>query len=175
MKEYTPSEIDNLQKNLKRIRQAGGWSAEEFGKMIGVTKQTIRNLEKGETNMTKIQYIAIRAILDYELEEKADDKVFVTTVNLCLNADDLTDSKKEQAAAFIEGATKTDLDDQSVKAGLEALVGATAAAAILAPLAGPIGAVGLAGIAGIAGVAGASVPWLRKIMDDESQKGGKHE
>ena len=37
MKKFTAKEIKNLQNNLQLIRQAGGWSAEEFGEMIGVT------------------------------------------------------------------------------------------------------------------------------------------
>ena len=38
MKNYTEKEITRLQNSLQLIRQAGGWSAEEFGEMIGVTK-----------------------------------------------------------------------------------------------------------------------------------------
>ena len=41
----TESEIAKLQDNLLLIRKAGGWSAGEFGDLIGVTKQTISNLE----------------------------------------------------------------------------------------------------------------------------------
>ena len=67
MKEYTGSDIERLQDNLALIRKAGGWSAEEFGDMIGVTKQTISNLENKKTPLSKTQYIAIRAVLDYEI------------------------------------------------------------------------------------------------------------
>ena len=45
MKNYTEQEIARLQESLQLIRQSGGWTAEEFGEMIGVTKQTICNLE----------------------------------------------------------------------------------------------------------------------------------
>lgn len=53
MKNYTEKEITRLQNSLQLIRQAGGWSAEEFGEMIGVTKQTISNLENKKTIMSK--------------------------------------------------------------------------------------------------------------------------
>ena len=66
-------DVEKLQNNLLLIRKAGGWSAEEFGDMIGVTKQTISNLENKKTKMTKTQYIAIRAVLDYEIANRLDD------------------------------------------------------------------------------------------------------
>ena len=69
MGKYSDTDITKLQNNLLLIRNAGGWTAEVFGDMIGVTKQTISNLENKKTEMTKTQYIAIRAVLDYEMEE----------------------------------------------------------------------------------------------------------
>ena len=127
MKKFTAKEIKNLQNNLQLIRQAGGWSAEEFGEMIGVTKQTIRNLEKKTTEMSKIQYIAIRAVLDYEIADRPDDKVLATTVNLCLNSEDLSEQDKKKAQVFLEGASKTNLEDDVLAAGLISLVGSVTA------------------------------------------------
>lgn len=154
MKNYTESEIAKLQDNLLLIRKAGGWSAEEFGDMIGVTKQTISNLENKKTTMSKIQYIAIRAVLDYEVAERPDDKVFVSTVNLCLNSSELSDADKKKAQAFVEGATKTGLDNAAMVGGLGALIGMAAAEAIIMPLAAP----------GFIGAAGA---WLAKIIKNK--------
>ena len=59
-------EIEKLQHNLPSFRKLAGWTAEELGEKVGVTKQTISNLETGRTQMTKMQYIAIRAVLDYQ-------------------------------------------------------------------------------------------------------------
>lgn len=39
------NEIERLQEHLLLIRRAVGWTAEEFGERIGVTRQTINNLE----------------------------------------------------------------------------------------------------------------------------------
>ncbi len=125
-------DVEKLQNNLLLIRKAGGWSAEEFGDMIGVTKQTISNLENKKTKMTKTQYIAIRAVLDYEIANRLDDHTLSTTVNLCLDADDIPEDKKKQAKAFVEGAAKAQLDTASVVAGLTALIG-MAAAQIIVP------------------------------------------
>ena len=127
MKQVTDTEIKKLQDNLQRIREAGKWSAEEFGEMIGVTKQTIRNLENKVTPMSKTQYIAIRSVLDYEMKERQNDNVLNSTVNLCLNSDGLPDAKLKQAWAFVEGASKTNLDSDLLLAGLATFIGMAAA------------------------------------------------
>ncbi len=75
-------DITKLQNNLLLIRNVGGWTAEVFGDMIGVTKQTISNLENKKTEMTKTQYIAIRAVLDYEMEENPNREMLKAAVNL---------------------------------------------------------------------------------------------
>lgn len=60
-------EIVRLQKNLLLIRRAVGWSAGQFGNQIGVTRQTINNIENGRNKLTKTQYIAMRSVLDAEI------------------------------------------------------------------------------------------------------------
>lgn len=137
MKEYTTSDIERLQDNLALIRKAGGWSAEEFGDMIGVTKQTISNLENKKTPLSKTQYIAIRAVLDYEIAERKDDTALASTVNICLDSEGLSSDDIKKAQAFVDGATRAGLDTAAIAGGLAALIGAVAAEVILAPLAAP--------------------------------------
>ncbi|NLI70076.1 MAG: helix-turn-helix transcriptional regulator [Firmicutes bacterium] len=60
-------EIERLQEHLLLIRRAAGWTAEEFGERIGVTRQTINNLEAKRNKLNKTQYIAIRTVLDAEM------------------------------------------------------------------------------------------------------------
>ena len=140
MRPVVEEEIAKLQDSLPLIRNAGGWSAEEFGDMIGVTKQTVRNLETKKTRLSKTQYIAIRAVLDYELEERSDDQLFASAINLSMNSDNLTEPEKKQARAFVEGATRTGLDQKAIVTGLAALIGAAAAEAIVI---GPIASVAI--------------------------------
>lgn len=125
VKSYTKEEIDRLQDSLLLIREAGGWSAEEFGDMIGVTKQTIRNIENKKTAMSKTQYIAIRSVLDYELEERKDDTLLASTINLCLNKEPISNEEMKRAQAFVSGASKSGLDKSTTVKGLAALVGMT--------------------------------------------------
>lgn len=151
MKNYTEKEIAKLQNNLLLIRKAGGWSAEEFGEMIGVTKQTISNLENKKTAMSKIQYIAIRAVLDYEINEHPENKVLTSAVNLSLNSENLSDTDIKKAQAFVEGASKTGLDNEALIGGLAAMIGIVAAEALIMPLTSPA-------------VMGAASAWLAKII-----------
>ncbi|MDE6994771.1 MAG: helix-turn-helix domain-containing protein [Lachnospiraceae bacterium] len=66
-------EIIRMQENLLLIRRTVGWTAEEFGEKIGVTRQTINNIESGRNKLTKTQYIAMRSILDAEMAQSPGD------------------------------------------------------------------------------------------------------
>ena len=96
MGKYSDTDITKLQNNLLLIRNAGGWTAEVFGDMIGVTKQTISNLENKKTEMTKTQYIAIRAVLDYEMEENPNREILKSAVNLALHSDEVSEEDQKK-------------------------------------------------------------------------------
>ena len=66
-------EIARMQEHLLLIRRAVGWTAEEFGQRIGVTRQTINNLESGRNKLTKTQYLAMRSVLDAEMLQSPED------------------------------------------------------------------------------------------------------
>ena len=66
-------EIARMQENLLLIRRTVGWTAEEFGERIGVTRQTINNIESGRSKLTKTQYIAMRSVLDAEMQQSPED------------------------------------------------------------------------------------------------------
>ena len=66
-------EIARMQEHLLLIRRTVGWTAEEFGEKIGVTRQTINNIESGRNRLTKTQYIAMRSVLDAEMAQSPED------------------------------------------------------------------------------------------------------
>lgn len=110
------NEIERFQNNMLLIRRAVGWSAEEFGSRIGVTRQTINNLEKNNRSkfkLNKTQYIAMRSVLDAEIRECPDE-----TETLCLILDMLVDHpekyKSEDVQALID---KANLITPSIFAG----------------------------------------------------------
>lgn len=81
-------QINRLQQNLSSIRKIAGWSAETLGNKIGVTKQTISNLENKKTPMTFTQYIAIRAVLDAETETNKDNEALPKVISILLDSVD---------------------------------------------------------------------------------------
>ena len=102
-------QIQCLQDNLSSIRKIAGWTAEELGEQIGVTKQTISNLENKKTPMTLTQYIAIRSVIDYEIATNKENTILPQVVTILLDnyealADEDYDKVKEAAAAVSASA-----------------------------------------------------------------------
>lgn len=58
-----------LQDNLALIRGCAGWTAETLAKKLGVKRQTVSTIERGHEHyeMTRMQYLAIRKVLDDEI------------------------------------------------------------------------------------------------------------
>lgn len=86
-------QIEKLQTNLSSLRKIAGWTAEDLGNELDVTKQTISNLETGKTKMSRVQYIAIRAVLDMEAKKNEN---LSKAMNLVLNDDDSTAKEQEK-------------------------------------------------------------------------------
>lgn len=78
-------QIEALQENLQTIRKLAGWTIDELGEKIGVTKQTVSNIENKKTTMTVTQYIAIRTVLDYEIQEHPENEILKKSVLLLLD------------------------------------------------------------------------------------------
>lgn len=92
--EQRQRQINRLQENLSSIRKIAGWTAEVLGSKIGVTKQTISNLENKKTPMNFTQYIAIRSVLDAEIERDKENKVLPQVIAILLDSDDEIDYKE---------------------------------------------------------------------------------
>ena len=88
------SQISKLQSNLASIRKIAGWTAEVLGNKIGVTKQTISNLENNKTTMNFTQYIAIRSVLDAEIAQNTENKVLPQVIAILLDSNDEVDNEE---------------------------------------------------------------------------------
>lgn len=130
-------EIAELQSNLKMLRKLFGWTAEQLGKRLGVTKQTILNLEHGKPVMSKIQYIAIRSVMEAEAisREGVERENLITVLSLVFNEDKAVNGEKRKkaldAAKVISNATaaggETDITMRVLEGSLSALgIGAIA-------------------------------------------------
>lgn len=84
-KEKKQKQVQLLQQNLSSIRKIAGWTAEQLGEKIGVTKQTISNLENSKTPMTLTQYIAIRSVFDYEIEKNQGNTVLPQVIDILVD------------------------------------------------------------------------------------------
>lgn len=67
--------INTMQKYLIILRKIAGWTTEDLGRRMGVTKQTVSNLENSKVSMTKTQYLALRTIFEYEIRVVNDNTV----------------------------------------------------------------------------------------------------
>lgn len=154
-----------LQSNLKPIRQIAGWTAEQLGEKIDVSKQTISNLENMKTSMSLTQYIAIRAILDYEIETNKENTVLPQVVSILLDRNEeltdeenkkLNDAIKTVAISAAGGITGTTL--ATIFLGIVAGSLGSATLTCTAISQGPIGLVA-------GGTAVGTAHWLKKLLD----------
>lgn len=77
--------IDAMQRNLYQLRKIAGWTAEELANKLGVSKQTISNLENKKAKLSQVQYIAIRAVFEYE---KASNPVLSKVMSVLLDEEE---------------------------------------------------------------------------------------
>ena len=96
MNEMTQSRIDFLQEHLPVLRKLFGWSAAVLGDKIGVTKQTISNLENKKTKMAQTQYIAVRAVMEYEIRNRNDSTYLLEIAAALLDLDSLSDIERKR-------------------------------------------------------------------------------
>jgi len=141
MKSYSDKDKEKLQDNLSLLRKLAGWTSAELGEYLGITKQTVSNLENKHNNMTKAQYIAIRTLLDYEIKTNPDNTALAQVVAILLDADDLTEEEQEKvdtAVTYVTGAKAKGMDDAAISTGLAALIAALGIGALCLPGTGMI-------------------------------------
>ena len=130
--------IYRLQKNLPIIRNLAGWTAEDLGQHIGVTRQTITNIEKSaDLAMTKTQYIAIRAVLECEIAQSQNGPL-ADALAILVDADDMNEEQEKEVAETVETIEELKprrVNDQTVLKKMVALSVAVIALGGLAVLA----------------------------------------
>ena len=105
-------------------------------------EQTISNLENQKTPMSLIQYIAIRSVLDYEIENNKENTVLPQVITILLDKADAIDDKDY------------DKVKEAVSAVSIAAAGGTSGATLAAMFAGVLAPMGVIG-AGLLGPIGA--------------------
>ena len=165
-------EIIRFQQNMLLIRRTVGWTAEEFGDRIGVTRQTINNLEKNNRDkfkMNKTQYIAMRSVLDAEIARCPEETEMLRLI-LDMLVDHPEKYKSEDIQALLD---KANMITPSILAGTATRKAASKEimVAMGAVLGGALaGAVGASLAAGPLIASGAIGSWIFKAVASDKKK-----
>lgn len=121
--ESNDPEIRRFQRNLATFRKLASWTAEELGQKVGLTKQSIHNLEciPSKVRLSPGYYVAIRSVFESEADSRAkkDDIVLRQALNILLNqeeTDEFIESEPESRAMLqtVSDAQKRGLEKKYV-------------------------------------------------------------
>lgn len=180
------TDIEKLQKYLPLIRSAAGWTAADLGNKIGVTKQTISNLENQKNKMSKTQYLAIQMVISQKIASSPEDTKLAEVMKLVMNTEEepvINYDAVPNAIAAAEqlekecAASDVSVDDSAVYRtydtnDISKTVAGAATGATIGGVAGALGMLGLGPVGAIsAAVLGATVaPWLKKALDEDQEE-----
>ena len=85
MSQQPMTQLQILQENLADLRKIAGWTMEVMAGKLGVSKQTVSNLEAQKVKLSRVQYIAIRAILECEMSAKPSNTTLPRVLGLILD------------------------------------------------------------------------------------------
>lgn len=91
--------IERFQDNLALIRSSAGLTAAEFGKKVGVTKQTINSLERKNSGykLQETLYYAMRYVLEQEIQNSPNGSLIKGVIDITVdNADVYSQEEKEE-------------------------------------------------------------------------------
>lgn len=160
-------EIQRMQDNLFLLRRTVGWTAEEFGDQIGVTRQTINNIESGRNKLTKTQYIAMRSVLDVEIAKHPEETEMLRTL-LDMLVDHPENYSKKDYDYLLE---KANMMSPSILAGTSTRANVSTAwmkdAKKIGVIVAGLAALPFAGVPVVGAVIGS---WLAKAVNSTSKK-----
>ena len=79
-------DIQIMQDNLCELRKSAGWTAETLAGKLGITKQTISNLENQKVKLSRVQYIAIRSVFECEVAMSKDNTTLRKVIGVLFTA-----------------------------------------------------------------------------------------
>ena len=57
--------VNCMQESLKQIRQVLDLGVQEFSDIVGLTRQSLNNLESEKVRMSTVQFLAVCAVIDH--------------------------------------------------------------------------------------------------------------
>lgn len=95
--------ITRFQSNLSTFRKVAGWTAEDLGNKLDLSRQTIMNLETKKIQMTKVQYIAFRSIFEAEAAARPNETLG-QVISILVDHDDIPEKQKEELKETVDAA-----------------------------------------------------------------------
>lgn len=110
MNEEKQKNVIKMQNNLATIRKIAGWTTEDLANKIGVTKQTIWNIENHKTDLTYANYCALKETIEEEMQNNKENTLLKGVVDVLLYKSDPDDEKYEEKEKLIStlAAAKSD-------------------------------------------------------------------
>lgn len=72
--------IEAMQQSLRRIRQILNIGVQEFSDIVGLSRQSINNLENNKVKMSPTQYLAICTVIDHLVESQPELFPIICTI-----------------------------------------------------------------------------------------------
>lgn len=73
-------DIANMQNKVRLIRQTLGIGITDFANLLGVSRQTVYNIENNKSALTKTQYLAILSVVNMALNEQPEKQEIVDVI-----------------------------------------------------------------------------------------------
>lgn len=129
MPTITQTQLCLFKNSIPAIRKVTGWTMEEFGDKVGVTKQVISLLEREKEKLpSKTLYIAARYVVRDEMSMHPDNKALSNIYKLAfVDSSKLSKEQTEkvcQALAFTTGGLASGLALATILSGVSILLGA---------------------------------------------------
>ena len=120
--------IIRFQKNLLTLRTVANWKAEEFSKLIGVTRQYYSELENRNKVLTPSLYLACLYVFKAESETNEELR---QVLNVCLDETAMSEKNCQELSNYISSERKKKTSEVDVKKKVTNIVGATLAVSII--------------------------------------------
>lgn len=73
-------EVKNMQSKVRLIRQTLNIGLVDFANLLGVSRQTVYNIENNKSSLTKTQYLAILTVIKMALNEQPEKQEIVDVI-----------------------------------------------------------------------------------------------
>lgn len=95
-KQALEREITIMQNHLQALRKLAGWTSEELGKKLGITKQAVSALENKTSKLKQMHYLALIYLFETESEKNPENTTLKEVLELLFSDPDYYESKKDE-------------------------------------------------------------------------------